>query len=352
MSSGDRIYSAILYIFRDLMPAIQDSSVTDIHCNSDGQVWVKARGVMTRLPITLSHTERELALNYVAQHAGLLCNAQQPSLQCNVPGLNLRFQGTLPPLSEGPTFDLRRFSDTVMALEAYVQDGIMSAQQAAQLEWIIAHRKSLLIVGATGSGKTTLVNTLLTLPCIQDDRVLIIEDTPEIQRSIPNSDSLYAKLHVNVRQAVEVALRKNPDRIIVGEVRSGEMALAMLDAGNTGHPGWISTIHADSALKGLHKLDQLTQRVTQASQCDFIASNVDFVAFMQAHGVTRRLVELVRVCGYHGGNFHVAHYDRTIDEGHLGTFGTPYRVITGVSASHADGGCGTRWDLAGIIESD
>jgi type IV secretion system protein VirB11 len=167
-------------------------------------------------------------------------------------------------------------------------------------------RQNILIVGSTGSGKTTLANALLheiSLAAGTNQRVVIIEDTVELQCTAPNTVSLRTSDYVDMTQCLKVTMRMRPDRIVVGEVRD-HAALALLKAWNTGHPGGLCTVHANSARAGLLRLEQLIAEAKNIQpQPALIAEAVDVIVFITRTAKSRRVSEVLRSRGVDGGTY-------------------------------------------------
>jgi type IV secretion system protein VirB11 len=208
-----------------------------------------------------------------------------------------RFEGVLPPVATGPCFSIRKPAGRVYRLIDYVGDGIMPAEAARILAAAAVERRNILVAGGTSSGKTTLANALLAEIAAFDERVILIEDTRELQCAAPDSVALRTRAGiVSMADLVRSTLRLRPDRIIVGEVRGAE-ALDMLKAWNTGHPGGIATVHANSAPAALHRLEQLIQEAVVTVPRRLIAEAIDIVVFISGRGVARRIGSIVSVAG-------------------------------------------------------
>lgn len=305
MSESERRRIAQLqHAFSPIARLMDDPEITDINCNGgDGLVWVAKGGKRYPSGVTLDPLQRERIINLAAAAAGTVCSREQPELQCKIVEFGVRFQATLAPITVGPAFSIRKFGQRVLTLPEYIESGVMTREQGLTLERAVLEKKSVLIAGATSSGKTTLLNTLLTLPWFTESRALILEDTPEIRCTIPDREHMLASGATTMRDLVRLSLRMAPDRLIIGEVRDGAAALDLLQAGNTGHQGWLSTIHANSAVDALWRLDELTQQVTVTSQCSLIARAVDQVVFLQHENGQRQVREIVQVDGFKDGLF-------------------------------------------------
>jgi len=214
-----------------------------------------------------------------------------------LPETGERFEGLLPPVVQAPTFAIRQLAVAVFTLGNYVDAGIMSAGQAQVLREAVWARKNILVAGGTSTGKTTLTNALLAEVAKTSDRVVLIEDTRELQCAAPNLVSLRTKDGVcSLADLVRSSLRLRPDRIPIGEVRGSE-ALDLLKAWGTGHPGGIGTIHAGSALGALRRLEQLIQEAVVTVPRALIAETIDVIAVLSGRGADRRLAELTLVEG-------------------------------------------------------
>jgi type IV secretion system protein VirB11 len=220
-----------------------------------------------------------------------------PRVSAELPETGERFEGLIPPVVAAPTFAIRKPAVAIFTLRDYVAAGIMTAAQAEHLRSAIAQRRNILVAGGTSTGKTTLVNALLAEVANTSDRVVLIEDTRELQCKAPNLVALRTKDGVaSLSDLVRSSLRLRPDRIPVGEVRGAE-ALDLLKAWGTGHPGGIGTIHAGSALGALRRLEQLVQEAVVTVPRALIAETINLIAVLAGRGAARRLVELAVVEG-------------------------------------------------------
>jgi len=203
----------------------------------------------------------------------------------------------LPPVVAAPAFAIRKPAVAVFTLDDYVAKEIMTSEQAKILKNAVAARKNILVAGGTSTGKTTLTNALLAEVAKTTDRVVLIEDTRELQCKAPNLVALRTKDGVaTLSDLVRSSLRLRPDRIPIGEVRGAE-ALDLLKAWGTGHPGGIGTIHAGTALGALRRLEQLIQETVITVPRALIAETVNLVAVLAGRGADRRLAELALVTG-------------------------------------------------------
>jgi type IV secretion system protein TrbB len=172
-------------------------------------------------------------------------------------------------------------------------------------------RKNILVVGSTGSGKTTLVNAILDAyaTLTPHDRVISIEDTTELQCPVSNYLHLRAVGNVSMLDCLRACMRLKPTRIVVGEVRGPE-AHTLLKAWNTGHQGGAATVHANDALSGLIRLESLIAEATNAPQQALIAEAIDLVVFVDCESsirAGRKVREILLVHGYSTGSYQVEH---------------------------------------------
>jgi type IV secretion system protein VirB11 len=266
--------------------------------NPDGRLWIDrlAEG-LADTGRCLSFADGERIIRLVAHHVGAEVHADRPCVSAELPETGERFEGLLPPVVAAPAFAIRKPAVAVFTLEHYVAAGIMTAGQAASLRIAVAERRNILVAGGTSTGKTTLTNALLAEVAREGGRVVLIEDTRELQCRAPNLVALRTKDGVvSLSELVRRALRLRPDRIPIGEVRGAE-ALDLLKAWGTGHPGGIGTIHAGSALGALRRLEQLIQEAVVTVPRALIAETVDVIAVLAGRGADRRLAELAQVRG-------------------------------------------------------
>ena len=277
---------------------LEDPGVVEVMLNPDGRIWVDrlSEGLADtgeRLPAA----DGERIVRLVAHHVGVEVHARSPRVSAELPETGERFEGLLPPVVAAPTFAIRKPAVAVFTLDDYVTAGIMTSLQAEVLRLNVATRANILVAGGTSTGKTTLTNALLAEVAKTTDRVVIIEDTRELQCAAPNLVAMRTKDGVaTLSDLVRSSLRLRPDRIPIGEVRGPE-ALDLLKAWGTGHPGGIGTIHAGSGIGALRRLEQLIQEAVVTVPRAMIAETIDLVAVLSGRGSARRLAELVRVEG-------------------------------------------------------
>ncbi len=275
---------------------LDDASVGEVMLNPDGRLWIdRLAGGLEDTGERLSAADGERIIRLVAHHVGAEVHPGSPRVSAELPGTGERFEGLLPPVVAGPAFAIRRPAVAVFTLGDYVEAGILSAGEAETLRVAVRERRNVLVAGGTSTGKTTLVNALLAEVAKTNDRVVLIEDTRELQCAAPNLVALRTKDGAaTLTDLVRSALRLRPDRIPIGEVRGGE-ALDLIKAWGTGHPGGIGTLHAGSAIGALRRLEQLVQEAVVTVPRALIAETIDVIAVLAGRGTNRRLLELARV---------------------------------------------------------
>ncbi|BBB98533.1 P-type conjugative transfer ATPase TrbB [Bradyrhizobium elkanii] len=277
---------------------LEDDAVVEVMLNPDGRLWIDRLSVgLTDTGERLSAVDGERIIRVVAHHVGAEVHAAAPRLSAELPETGERFEGLLPPVVAAPTFAIRKPAVAVFTLDEYAASGIMRSDQAVTLRQAVSARMNILVAGGTSTGKTTLINALLAEVAKTNDRVVLIEDTRELQCRAPNLVALRTKDGiVSLSDLVRSSLRLRPDRIPIGEVRGAE-ALDLLKAWGTGHPGGIGTIHAGTALGALRRLEQLIQEAVITVPRALIAETINVIAVLSGRGAERRLAELARVTG-------------------------------------------------------
>ncbi|MFG7488867.1 P-type conjugative transfer ATPase TrbB [Methylorubrum rhodesianum] len=277
---------------------LDDTSIVEVMLNPDGRLWIdRLSEGLSDTGERLSAADGERIVRLVAHHVGAEVHAGAPRVSAELPETGERFEGLLPPVVAAPAFAIRKPAVAVFTLDDYVRAGIMSTGQAETLRQGVATRANILVAGGTSTGKTTLTNALLAEVAKTADRVVIIEDTRELQCAAPNLVAMRTKDGVaSLSDLVRSSLRLRPDRIPVGEVRGAE-ALELLKAWGTGHPGGVGTIHAGSAIGALRRMEQLIQEAVVTVPRALIAETIDIVAVLSGRGSARRLSELARVEG-------------------------------------------------------
>jgi type IV secretion system protein VirB11 len=286
--------------------ALADRMVVEVMVNPDGKIWVDRIGEGRSFTgQSLASADADRILRLLADHVGEVVTRDRPRVSATLPETGERFQGAFMPIVPSPAFAIRKRPEVVFTLDDYVEQAIMTAGQAAAIRAAAVNRDNLLIVGGTGSGKTTLANAILAEPAFAADRVVLIEDTAELQCSAEDKVQMLTKRTepvVTMTDLVRDTLRLRPDRIIIGEVRDGS-ALDLLKAWNTGHPGGLATIHANSALEGLTRLEDLIGEATPRIPYRAITQAINVVIFIERAPSGRRVREVSRLVGREGETY-------------------------------------------------
>ena len=278
--------------------ALEADDVIEILANPDGSIWIERTGQgVERAAESIDAEARERIIRLVASSIGEACDRANPIVSAELPGTGERFEGVLPPVSEAPCFAIRKAATTPFTIDEYVSQGALAPAVADALRRELGNRSNILIAGGTSSGKTTFTNALLAEPEFAEERVVILEDTRELKCAAKNAIALRTQgPNATLSRLVKSTMRLRPDRIIVGEVRGPE-ALDLLKAWNTGHPGGVSTLHANSAKAALSRLEQLVAEAAQMPPRRLIAEAVNVVVFMTRRDGMRRVEEALRVIG-------------------------------------------------------
>lgn len=302
---------------------LDDNTVTELMINPGGHVYIEAKGVITYKGKLLSETAIQMALVAIAKTGGKDAIAGKLSSIVNASIDDLRIAGSLNPTSpEGSFFTMRKHkdkNDRPTLDDLIYKMNALTASQAKTLErLIIKEKKNCIVAGGTGSGKTTLTNALLSL-IPEHERIITIEDSRELQVTVPNLVNLLANPQVDItaRELVKLAMRLRPDRLILGETR-GDETYDLIRAFNSGHPGSMSTVHADNALLALSALEMLFQQslpkdasMDTALVREYIAQSINVVVFAgkrieQIDGcavVVRKIEQIYQITGVENGKY-------------------------------------------------
>jgi type IV secretion system protein TrbB len=291
-------------------PLLMERDVVELMLNADGQLWVDRLG---QPMIAVGRMAAVTAESFIATVASTLrgtVTRENPILECELPDEppfhGSRFEALIPPIVSGPVFTIRRKASAVFTLNEYERGGIMAISQRTAIERAIMQRQNILVVGGTGTGKTTLANAIIDrmTKATPDHRLVIIEDTAEIQCAAPNVVIMRATDTVDMQRLLKATLRLRPDRIIVGEVRGGE-ALTMLKAWNTGHPGGVCTVHANHARAGLTRIEQMIAEASQTPMRALIGEAINLIVSIVRTGTApgRRIHEVIAVDGLVDGDY-------------------------------------------------
>ncbi len=297
----NRLIDNLRYNLGDVvMKALGDPEVVEILLNSDGKLWIERLGQDLVEAGRMDAPQGRLIISLMASALETVVTVENPIVEGELPFDGSRFEGVLPPVCQAPVFSIRKKASQVFTLDEYAAQGIMPDGLVEYFRQSLVRKQNIMVVGGTGSGKTTFVNALIdTLATVcPDDRLIILEDTMELQSSSVNTQFFRASGHVDMTRLLRMTMRMRPDRILIGEVRDGA-ALALLKAWNTGHPGGIATVHANSAEEGLYRLEELIAEATSAPKHRLISHAVDIVVYMERAAVIgRKITEVLEITGY------------------------------------------------------
>ena len=266
---------------KDIVALLDAPDVIEIMLNPDGKLWAESYNKGKYFTgIVFNSKQAANIIKLIAAYHQEIADYEHPEVACELPETSARFQGWLPPVVVAPTFTIRKRAICIFTLANYVEMGSLTDKQAEQLHTAVQGRKNILIAGGTASGKTTFVNALLYELKDCKDRIIVLEDLPELQIDVDDCVKLMTTSNVSMRSLVKGVLRMRPDRIIIGEVRDGA-ALELLKAWNTGHPGGICTIHANSPEATISRLEDLVHEVVTVIPSSLIKEAIDLIVFMR-----------------------------------------------------------------------
>lgn len=290
----------------EFLGVLHDPRTIEIMLNADGNLWQERLGEPIRCIGSMRGTQARGIVNTVAGYHGRELTRSSPTLECEFPLDGSRFAGQVPPVVSEAIFAIRKKAVSVFTLDDYIAAGIMTAAQCECIQDAVARRRDILVIGGTGSGKTTLVNAVIDhIVAIDPDvRIVIIEDTGEIQCTAKNYIQYHTSTEVSMTQLLRTTLRMRPDRIIVGEVRGPE-ALDLLMAWNTGHEGGVATLHANDARSGLSRLAMLISMHPDSPKPiePLIGEAVHLIVHIARTPEGRRIEEILEVSGFEHGRY-------------------------------------------------
>jgi P-type conjugative transfer ATPase TrbB len=283
------------------LAALADPETVEIVLNADGILWQERLGEPLRQIGTMTATAADAAMRSLAAYHHTTITRESPSIECELPLDGSRFAGQIAPIVSSPTFAVRKRASRVFTLQQYVDAGVLTDAEATILFLAIHEHKNILVTGGTGSGKTTLTNACIheLTARFPNERLIIIEDTAELQCSAKDFVQYHTSPERSMTQLVRMSMRMRPDRILVGECRGPE-ALDLLLAWNTGHPGGIATLHANNAESGLTRLSSLVSMSKEAPRDieSLIGEAVDLIVHIERTKESRVVREIIQVTGY------------------------------------------------------
>ncbi len=294
-----------------LEPLLRDRSITEIMINGPSMVFVERKGKLTETSIRFKDNAHLLQIiDRIVSAVGRRVDETQPLCDARLRD-GSRFNCVIPPLAlDGPLVTIRKFSKDPFKIQDLINFGSLNEQAAQLLHGFVEARLNIIISGGTGSGKTTLLNVLSSfIP--GDERIVTIEDTAELQlqqrhvaRMETRPPNIEGKGEITQRDLVKNALRMRPERIVLGECRSGE-TLDMLQAMNTGHDGSLTTLHANNPRDAIRRMETMVMMagydLPQKAIREQIASAVNVI--IQASRLSdgsRRVMNITEIVGMEG----------------------------------------------------
>lgn len=286
-----------------IMGFLNDKDVIEVYLNDNQDLWIDTLSEgRKKTGIRISYDDSLRINTLVAGAVGTEINMKTPRVKAELPIGGSRFQGEIPPIVQNPTFNIRKKAIKIFTLEEYVDNGTMTEKQYHSICKAVQEKKNILVIGGTSSGKTTLCNAIINEMAKYQERMIIIEDTQELQCACEDRVFLRTSDTVTMKDLLEDTLRMRPDRISIGEIRGGA-ALDLLKAWNSGHPGGICTIHADSPRAGLDQLEQYISEVSVSPQQRMISRVAHILVFIKREGLKRVIGSIAEVKGYKNGEY-------------------------------------------------
>ena len=295
-----RIYDAIKHsLGADVVALLEDDSVIEILRNANGALCVERLGRdIEKVENSLTDRHVESLIRLLASSASEICNDKHPSLAIKLPYWQARFQGLLPPVVDAPSFSIRKHAKHIFSLEHYLKSGSINKAQYEVLLEAVTNRENIIISGGTGSGKTTIANAILAKMIETGDRIITVEDTPELRLPSDTGLQIFTKSNIGYgsQQALKDILRLRPDRIVLGELRDGA-CLDLIKAWNTGHSGGLTTIHANSCELAMKRVESLIAEVSVNVPRELISQTVNLVIQVKRQGPRRVVSEIIKISG-------------------------------------------------------
>jgi len=292
--------SISFHLGSQVINALEDREVIEILLNPDGNLWIEKFTEPMREIGKIDAGRANLAIRFIASRLGKDIGPTQPKISGELPLNYARFEALVPPAVAAPIFSIRQKASKVFTFDDLVDSGNLSPEARDILEDAVLKRRNIVVVGGTGSGKTTFANAVIEAIArlTPDHRLVVIEDTVELQPKSPNCVQMRTKEGViSLEDLVKSSLRLRPDRILIGEVRDASIQ-TVLHAWNTGHEGGVTTAHSNSGAE--EALDRIEELITEGGKTPVrraIARAIDFVVFMRKRTGLRRVTDIIEV-GY------------------------------------------------------
>jgi type IV secretion system protein VirB11 len=285
----------------EILGFLDDDEVTEVMLNDDGHVWISKFREPSAIETTLiMPVEQSIAfLGTVAAYYGKTIHQADTVIAEVLPLDGSRVNGIIPPTTKQPTFNIRKKAIRIYTLDDYIEAERMTEVDKAIICDAIRDKTNILIAGATGSGKTTFTNAVLhELNIIAPtQRIVSMEDTEELQIPQRNKVRMFKDDHTTMEKLLWSAMRQSPDRIIIGEIRD-RAALELLKSWNTGHPGGITTVHANNCLDTLSRIEMLVLEAIPNPMERLIGQSVGLILFIERTEKGPTLTEIMEVVNY------------------------------------------------------
>jgi type IV secretion system protein VirB11 len=297
----DRLIQLLKYCFNEINQYLNDDDVIEVMLNPDKKLWIDT---LSKGRIFTGHklepSKAMSIINTVASHMKMSIDKKNPTLSAELPESGSRFEAVLTGIN--PVFTIRKKALLIFTLDDYVNNHNLTISQKNIIVEAIKDHQNILIVGGTSTGKTTFANACIDEMSKLNERIVILEDTEELQSTAEDSVQLKTTIYADLKRLLKSTMRLRPDRIIVGEIRDG-VALDLLTAWNSGHSGGLTTIHSDSALGGLKQLEQYIQRISISKQEELIAKVINVIIVLERIGVQRKVTSITKVKKYRNGEY-------------------------------------------------
>ena len=306
---------------------LKDQNITEIMVNAPDEVYVELDGKLIKDESVSFINEDHIlrTIQKIVQPLGRTIDSSRPMVDARLKD-GSRINAIIPPLSlKGPVLTIRKFKKDLNSIEDLLRNGTLTRDMAVFLEACVKSKLNILVCGGTGSGKTTVLNILSSF-IGESERIITIEDAAELKLAQNHvisletrMDNYQSKSEVTIRDLVRNSLRMRPDRIIVGEVRGGE-AFDMLQAMNTGHEGSLTTLHANSPLDALNRLETMVLmgglEIPVPAIRDYIENAIDIVVEVaRLSDGRRKIVEVSEIDGFSGDDISIKPIFRFLQKG-------------------------------------
>lgn len=303
-ASVEESHERLKHAFGELIGIYEDPLLMEMMFNSDGKLFYQNIGQKTvEYPKKFQFARVERIIKIAAHISGITLSYKNPILETTLPFDGARFSATIPPITKLPTFSIRKKAIRIFSLNDYLENEIITQSQYEIIKEAVSQHKNIMVAGSTGSGKTTFCNAIIKEISDQfpNERIIMIQDVAELQCASDNFVDFISDQYTTPTHLVKLCLRYKPTRILMGEIRDA-VALDLLDLWNTGHEGGLSTVHANSALLTLTRLENLIERNPFAPKRipEVIADTLDYIFYIEENQETKRrkLTEILHVEGY------------------------------------------------------